>query len=143
MNCFSPFKGKPKSQNAKSSLEELMEGKGHNLRVFTYSELKTATDNFNSSLKVGEGGFGSVYKATIRHPNGKEGVPTAVAIKRFTGERVISSTFFFLVSYLVQNSWIILIYALIVFLIFVCSNLNCIASYYLLLLGVGIADTTR
>lgn len=94
MNCFFPFKEKPESRKAKSS-EEVVIAKGHNLRVFSYSELKTATDNFNSSLKLGEGGFGSVYKATIRHPKGKEGVPTAVAIKRFTGERVISSTFFF------------------------------------------------
>lgn len=94
MNCFFPFKEKPESRKAKSS-EEVVIAKEHNLRVFSYSELKTATDNFNSSLKLGEGGFGSVYKATIRHPKGKEGVPTAVAIKRFTGERVISSTFFF------------------------------------------------
>ncbi|XP_058188560.1 uncharacterized protein LOC131306373 isoform X1 [Rhododendron vialii] len=85
MNCFFPFKEKPESRKAKSS-EEVVIAKEHNLRVFSYSELKTATDNFNSSLKVGEGGFGSVYKATIRHPKGKEGVPTAVAIKRFTGE---------------------------------------------------------
>ncbi|KAF7127844.1 hypothetical protein RHSIM_Rhsim11G0120000 [Rhododendron simsii] len=85
MNCFFPFKGKPKSQNAKSSLEELMEGNEHNLRVFTYSELKTATENFNGSLIIGKGGFSRVFKGTIIHPKEK-GSRTVVAIKRFTGE---------------------------------------------------------
>eukprot|EP00257_Ricinus_communis_P022261 XP_015581941.1 serine/threonine-protein kinase PCRK1 isoform X1 [Ricinus communis] len=37
-----------------------------NLRVFTFSELKSATKNFSRSLMVGEGGFGSVYRGVIR-----------------------------------------------------------------------------
>ncbi|XP_019432268.1 PREDICTED: probable LRR receptor-like serine/threonine-protein kinase At1g07650 isoform X2 [Lupinus angustifolius] len=37
-----------------------------NFRVFTYKELKSATDNFHASGKVGEGGFGSVYKGRLR-----------------------------------------------------------------------------
>lgn len=37
-----------------------------NLRVFTFSELRTATRNFSRSLMVGEGGFGCVYKGTIK-----------------------------------------------------------------------------
>ncbi|GAV62521.1 Pkinase domain-containing protein [Cephalotus follicularis] len=37
-----------------------------NLRVFTFSELKSATKNFSRSLMLGEGGFGGVYKAVIR-----------------------------------------------------------------------------
>ena len=31
-------------------------------RVFSYKELKTATSDFKSSNKIGEGSFGSVYK---------------------------------------------------------------------------------
>ena len=31
--------------------------------TFTYSELKSATQDFNLSNKLGEGGFGPVYKA--------------------------------------------------------------------------------
>ncbi|KQJ85319.1 cold-responsive protein kinase 1 [Brachypodium distachyon] len=38
-----------------------------NIRLFSYSELRSATDNFNRSNKVGRGGFGTVYKGTIRN----------------------------------------------------------------------------
>ncbi|KAL0913721.1 hypothetical protein M5K25_017202 [Dendrobium thyrsiflorum] len=41
--------------------------------VFSYSELQEATKNFDDSLKIGEGGYGSVYKGFLRH--------TTVAIK--------------------------------------------------------------
>ncbi|KAK4486513.1 hypothetical protein RD792_009196 [Penstemon davidsonii] len=52
-----------------------------NLRVFSLLELKEATNNFNRLLKIGEGGFGCVYKGSIRVENGK-GDPTIVAIKK-------------------------------------------------------------
>ena len=32
--------------------------------TFSYSELKNATQDFNPSSKLGEGGFGSVYKVS-------------------------------------------------------------------------------
>ncbi|KAF6167788.1 hypothetical protein GIB67_027566 [Kingdonia uniflora] len=38
----------------------------NNLRMFTFSELKSATKNFGRSVMVGEGGFGCVYKATLK-----------------------------------------------------------------------------
>ncbi|XP_039029305.1 cold-responsive protein kinase 1-like isoform X2 [Hibiscus syriacus] len=37
-----------------------------NTRLFPYKELKMATGNFNYSNKIGEGGFGIVYKGTFR-----------------------------------------------------------------------------
>lgn len=37
-----------------------------NLRAFTVAELKSATKNFSRSVMVGEGGFGCVYKGSIR-----------------------------------------------------------------------------
>ncbi|KAJ0970344.1 hypothetical protein J5N97_023221 [Dioscorea zingiberensis] len=37
-----------------------------NLRVFTFSELKNATKNFSRSVVLGEGGFGSVYRGSIK-----------------------------------------------------------------------------
>ncbi|XP_019430643.1 PREDICTED: probable serine/threonine-protein kinase PBL19 isoform X1 [Lupinus angustifolius] len=36
-----------------------------NLKVFTVSELKSATKNFSRSVMLGEGGFGCVYKGSI------------------------------------------------------------------------------
>ncbi|KAI3743434.1 hypothetical protein L1987_61143 [Smallanthus sonchifolius] len=40
--------------------------KSSNLRVFTVAELKTATKNFCGSSKIGEGGFGRVYKGVVK-----------------------------------------------------------------------------
>lgn len=37
-----------------------------NLREFTFLELKAITKNFSRSAKIGEGGFGCVYKGTIK-----------------------------------------------------------------------------
>ncbi|KAG1359598.1 U-box domain-containing protein 33 [Cocos nucifera] len=44
-----------------------------NISEFSYEELKQATLDFDDSLKLGEGGYGSVYKGFLRH--------TMVAIK--------------------------------------------------------------
>lgn len=33
-----------------------------NIRLFSYNELCSATDNFHSSNRLGQGGFGTVYK---------------------------------------------------------------------------------
>ncbi|KAI3441928.1 Protein kinase domain-containing protein, partial [Psidium guajava] len=63
------------------SITELYKEKQHTLRVFTYEELRQATNGFNRMLKIGEGGFGSVYKGTVNPPNGK-GRPLVVAIKK-------------------------------------------------------------
>ncbi|KAI8560292.1 hypothetical protein RHMOL_Rhmol04G0243900 [Rhododendron molle] len=37
-----------------------------NLRLFSLSELKTATKDFNRAAKIGEGGFGCVYKCVVK-----------------------------------------------------------------------------
>lgn len=35
------------------------------VNIYTYKELKIATDDFSAANKVGEGGFGSVYRVTF------------------------------------------------------------------------------
>jgi hypothetical protein len=62
-------------------IPQLYEEKAHNLRVFSYSELRNATHDFSRLVKIGEGGFGSVYKGSIKPAEGK-GDPIVVAIKR-------------------------------------------------------------
>ncbi|CAI9091138.1 OLC1v1026080C1 [Oldenlandia corymbosa var. corymbosa] len=37
-----------------------------NLREFTFAELRTATKNFSRSVMLGEGGFGGVYRGSIK-----------------------------------------------------------------------------
>ncbi|GFP90484.1 probable receptor-like protein kinase at5g47070 [Phtheirospermum japonicum] len=99
MNCFYHFRDKSKSKLQKSAptlnnqnksytpenervswscpatspcrIPELYEEKAHNLRVFTFAELRQATNNFNRLLKIGEDGFGCVYKGTIKPVKGK------------------------------------------------------------------------
>lgn len=41
-------------------------GRPSNLKVFTFPELKQATRNFSNSAKLGEGGFGCVFKGVIK-----------------------------------------------------------------------------
>lgn len=51
--------------SAKTSFTSLQQ-RPSNLKVFTFSELKSATKNFSRSLMIGEGGFGGVYRGVIR-----------------------------------------------------------------------------
>ena len=61
--------------HAVREVQELRQKRGQMLSVlvtamhceFSSSELEHATDNFSSSLKIGEGGFGCVYKGTFRN----------------------------------------------------------------------------
>lgn len=73
--------------NAIRENEELSQKKGdatissygaETFSQFSLSELEQAADNFHSSSKIGEGGYGCVYKGFLRH--------TKVAIKRLNPE---------------------------------------------------------
>lgn len=51
----------------KSFLVTLHRGKmpgSPNLQIFSFDDIKKATDNFSIESKLGEGGFGPVYKVT-------------------------------------------------------------------------------
>ncbi|XP_057773531.1 probable serine/threonine-protein kinase PBL19 isoform X2 [Salvia miltiorrhiza] len=63
-------------------IPEMYREREGSLRVFSLMELREATNNFNRLLKIGEGGFGSVYKGSIKPADGGLGHPTIVAIKK-------------------------------------------------------------
>lgn len=69
------------SETSPRGIPQLYEEKAHNLRVFSFSELRHATHDFERLLKIGEGGFGSVYKGSIKPADGN-GDPIVVAIKK-------------------------------------------------------------
>ncbi|XP_058085245.1 probable serine/threonine-protein kinase PBL19 isoform X3 [Magnolia sinica] len=73
------------ASSSRRSIPALYEEKAHNLRVFSFSELTNATNDFHRSLKIGEGGFGSVYKGFVKPPDG-DGERIAVAIKKLNKE---------------------------------------------------------
>lgn len=50
----------------KNSFFSMSQRSTSNLRVFTFQELKTATKGFSRSVRIGEGGFGCVYKGVIK-----------------------------------------------------------------------------
>ncbi|KAG6661039.1 hypothetical protein CIPAW_03G147400 [Carya illinoinensis] len=51
--------------------------KGHDVKVFSFPSIVTATDNFSTENKLGQGGFGPVYKGKL--PEGQE-----IAVKRLS-----------------------------------------------------------
>ncbi|XP_071735988.1 probable serine/threonine-protein kinase PBL19 [Rutidosis leptorrhynchoides] len=69
------------SSNSPRGIVELYEEKAEKLRVFTYAELRQATNDFARLRKIGEGGFGCVYKGSIKSVDGKCD-PIIAAVKK-------------------------------------------------------------
>ncbi|KAI3995066.1 hypothetical protein MKX01_020838 [Papaver californicum] len=66
MACFSFFSRRASRlpRHPAEVDEEL--SSAYNIRIYTYKELRNATDDFSPSNKIGEGGFGSVYKGRLK-----------------------------------------------------------------------------
>lgn len=47
---------------------------------FSYTSLRRATSNFSPSLRLGQGGFGSVYRGTLKNPSSNSNVSVAVKV---------------------------------------------------------------
>ncbi|CAN6681374.1 unnamed protein product [Malus baccata var. baccata] len=62
---------------SRSTSTSAVDSDAPNLKVYRFSSLKAATNNFSSENKLGEGGFGPVYKGKLRR--GKE-----IAVKRLS-----------------------------------------------------------
>ncbi|CAL0304019.1 unnamed protein product [Lupinus luteus] len=60
----------------------------HNMRIFTFAELKSATKNFRADTVLSEGGFGKVYKGWLdKKANSKNGSSgTIIAVKKLNSE---------------------------------------------------------
>lgn len=58
-----------------------------NLKIYTFSELKTATKNFRNDTVLGEGGFGKVHKGFIEEKSiSKHGTGSVIAVKKLNSE---------------------------------------------------------
>ncbi|GAB2231029.1 hypothetical protein Droror1_Dr00027316 [Drosera rotundifolia] len=80
MPCFCFSSGKKATSSPKRRVDEVLDVSGvDNIKLFSYNEIRTATSNFNPANKIGEGGYGSVYKGVL-----KDG--TMVAIKVLSPE---------------------------------------------------------
>ncbi|KAJ4778420.1 U-box domain-containing protein kinase family protein [Rhynchospora pubera] len=53
-------------QQLRAKIKELESCRSSDFSEFTYTELQEATNNFDDSLKIGEGGYGSVYRGVLR-----------------------------------------------------------------------------
>ncbi|XP_062093311.1 probable LRR receptor-like serine/threonine-protein kinase At1g07650 [Humulus lupulus] len=49
----------------KESRDEVLKGLNLQIGFFTFKQIKAATNNFDAANKIGEGGFGSVYKGVL------------------------------------------------------------------------------
>lgn len=85
MGCFSLFfrRGASSPKGFPEFEDELSEVQ--NIKLYTYKELRVATDDFSPANKIGEGGFGPVYRGKLRH--GKDAAIKVLAAESKQGAR--------------------------------------------------------
>ncbi|KAL8162110.1 hypothetical protein V2J09_013599 [Rumex salicifolius] len=74
-----------KKRQLRAAQEEELLGVEAKPYIFSYYELKSATDDFNASHKLGEGGFGPVYKGKLS--DGRDVAVKQLAFKSNQGKR--------------------------------------------------------
>ncbi|KAL5564418.1 hypothetical protein UlMin_028362 [Ulmus minor] len=75
MSCFSfLFRKGARPPNQTVEIDEVLSS-NQNVRLFTHKQLQIATENFSQANKIGQGGFGSVYKGVF-----KDGTVAAVKV---------------------------------------------------------------
>ncbi|WOL15712.1 serine/threonine-protein kinase isoform X3 [Canna indica] len=79
MTCFSCIFGRKETLDQQHDQVNEDIPDTENITIYTYTELKNATDGFSLANKIGQGGFGSVYKGRLRDG-------TVVAIKVLSSE---------------------------------------------------------
>ncbi|KAL0537237.1 hypothetical protein IC582_026212 [Cucumis melo] len=91
--------------------EFLTHRRANDLRVFSFSELRSATRGFSRALLIGEGGFGCVFKGVVNgDSNSKSDLKMEVAVKQLNRngfQACLSISFFFLLFF---NDWNLLFY---------------------------------
>ncbi|GAB2278019.1 Cold-responsive protein kinase 1 [Dionaea muscipula] len=76
MPCFCFSSRKEAITSPHRRINEVLDVSGvHNVKFYSYKELRIATNNFSLANKIGEGGFGSVYRGTL-----KDGTMVAVKV---------------------------------------------------------------
>ncbi|KAK7324400.1 hypothetical protein VNO77_27936 [Canavalia gladiata] len=65
MTCFPFFRKESSSARQEPVIGEDISGI-HNVKLYTYKQLRNATEDFSLANKIGEGGFGSVYKGRLK-----------------------------------------------------------------------------
>ncbi|CAN6553288.1 unnamed protein product [Malus baccata var. baccata] len=62
-SCFGASVAERKRKSGSGQFgHDLDENVLENIKAFSYNELRSVTDNFHPSNKIGRGGFGTVYK---------------------------------------------------------------------------------
>lgn len=86
MACFSCLCRRRKDSGTRHSTELDNEFPGvHKVNTYSYEELRMATNDFSSANKIGEGGFGCVYKGQFG--NGKMGAIKVLSSESRQGKR--------------------------------------------------------